>query len=414
MTFRVADLFCGAGGTSTGAIEALQALGKQPELTAVNHWPVAVATHELNHPSARHFCVNVDDLVPSQLFPEGLDLLWASPACTHHSTARGGKPRDDQSRATAWCVVRWAESVRPKTILLENVPEFMSWGPLDDHGKPIQSKKGATFHAWLSALKSLGYRVDHRILCAADYGDPTTRKRIFVQAVLGNRRIVWPDPTHTKDTDMFGDRLPWVSAKRGVIDWDIPTPAIDERKRPLAPATLKRIAEGLKKFGGEGFLVCMEHKGSIRSIDLPVPTVTTAKGGAIGVASPFLVSYYGNGQAVSVDDPLDTVTTKDRFGLVQPSASRIGFRMLQPHELAAAQGFRRDYQFSGTKVEQVKQIGNAVPRSLARAIVAAAIGQDSDVSWLHTFQHHRQRASRVCGAVRVDSTNRAAKAAQCE
>lgn len=437
--FKLADLFCGAGGTSTGAVEALEALGHEPELTAVNHWPVAVATHTANHPGARHFCVAIDDLNPRHLYGEGeLDLLWASPECTHHSVARGGKPINDQSRATAWCVTRWAEALRPGVICVENVPEFLSWGPIGSNNRPLESRKGELFHAWVATLEACGYKVGWRVLVAADYGDPTTRRRLFVQAVRGRRKVCWPEPTHAREQDLFGGRLPWVAA-REIIDWDLPTPSIFRRERPLAPKTLARIYEGLKRFGLGGALVCMEHKGSVRPLDVPVPTVTTARGGAMGVArpylvkvnhggkrdprsvdaplptvcghgewglcepkpflvqlpedgeaQPYLVSYYGNGGAMSVDDPVDTVTTRDRFALVQPRVQvageeylvDIGFRMLQPHELAAAQGFRRGYQFTGSKVEQVKQIGNAVPRNLARAIVAAAVGQKPDVSWL--------------------------------
>lgn len=467
--FHMADLFCGAGGTSTGALEAIRTMGYEPNLTAINHWDVAIATHTTNHPGARHLCVSIDDINPKTLFAEeGLDLLWASPECTHHSVARGGKPINDQSRATAWCVVRWAEAVRPPVILVENVPEFESWGAIGSNGRPLASKKGATFLAWVEALKSLGYRVDWRVLCAADYGDPTTRRRLFVQAVRGRRKIVWPDPTHAPDgeTDMFGTRKPWVAAKE-IIDWSLPGQSIYERKRPLSPKTMKRIMVGLKKFGltrhdhAEPFIITMEHGGSVRSAARPLPTITTAKGGAMAVVNPylvemrgtsnrqinstaksvnspmgtvtaggihqaliepallpqqsagalrpvsqpaptvstagavalvepFLIEYYGNGSAESIDTPLNTVTTKERHALVRPTVTISGerylldirFRMLQPHELAAAQGFRSDYRFTGTKTEQVKQIGNAVPRRLARALALAAISQQSDVASL--------------------------------
>lgn len=500
ISFPLADLFCGAGGTSTGAMEAIEALGYRAELTAVNHWPVAVATHELNHPSARHLCASLDSLNPRDLFGRGeLKLLWASPECTHHSVARGGAPINDQSRATAWCVTRWAEALLPDTILVENVPEFRTWGPVNKVGRPLKKMKGRTFTAWLESLVSLGYQVDYRILVAADYGDPTTRRRLFVQAQRRRgARIVWPDPTHG---EMAGEEFPmglrpWVPA-REIIDWSLQGQSIFERERPLSPKTMKRIWAGLEKFGlkpymvaagfgerdgqaprtlsvdkplptvvaggvkaalAEPFLICMEHKGSVRSVERPMPTITTAKGGAIAVAEPmlvtvdrpitnrsrarpvsepfptvtgnnrigvaepyllpqnqggalrpvsapapavatdgavalvepFLVEYYGNGRAQSVKAPVGTVTCHDRFGLVRPvvevSGERylldIRFRMLQPHELAGAQGFRPDYKFTGNKTEQVKQIGNAVPRRLARAIVAAALSQRTDVSWL--------------------------------
>jgi len=558
---HIADLFCGAGGTSEGAVEAIRALGFEPKLTAINHWDVAIATHTANHPSARHLCTSLDNIDPRKLFKEGeLEVLWASPECTHHSVARGGKPINDQSRATAWCVVRWAEALRPAVILVENVPEFETWGAIGTNGRPLKTKRGATFLAWVGALESLGYTVDWRVHCAADYGDPTTRRRLFVQCVRGRKKIVWPNPTHAPkaETDMFGaSRKAWVAA-REIIDWSALGQSIFERKRPLSPKTMRRIWAGLEKFGlkpfivpqhgsngprsadspaptvtttsrgvgiAEPFILTMEHGGSIRSIERPIPTVTTAKGGAIGVAKPylvrvsgsedrrprnideplqtvtaggishgvaqpfivrlqhnsaadsvekplgtvlangthfavaqpflvetahggerrprsiqepmptvagnrgdvalcepsllpqggggvlrpisqptptihcdgavglvepFLVEYYGTGAAQAVSEPLNTVTTKDRHALVRPVVIIDGerylldirFRMLQPRELAAAQGFRRDYVFTGNKSDQVKQIGNAVPRRLARALLAAVLTQNSDVSWL--------------------------------
>lgn len=552
MKFRLADLFCGAGGTSSGAVEALNALGYRPELTAVNHWKVAIATHEANHPEARTLCTGLDAVNPRDLFEEGgLDLLWASPECTHHSIARGGKPINDQSRATAWCVVRWAESLRPNVILVENVPEFETWGAIGTNGRPLKTKRGATFLAWVGALKSLGYRVDWRVLCAADYGDPTTRRRLFVQAVRGRRRIVWPEPTHAplEDIDLLGRRRPWVAA-REVIDWEIPGTSIFERARPLSPNTMKRIWAGLEKFGlkpfitpgngerptqaprthdtdaplptvtaqghlhlAEPFIITMEHGGSIRPAGKPLPTITTAKGGAMAFAhpyliemrgtseqqiqgsakslgvplgtvtaggghhgmvqpflvktangasrageasralslgnpmptvcgargdvalvephllpqqsdgrlraisepaptvstagaialiEPFLVEYYGNGTPNSVGDPLPTVTCNDRHALVRPVVIVDGerylldirFRMLQPHELALAQGFPAGYQFTGNKTEQVKQIGNAVPRRLARAICAAVVSQNAEVGHLVDAEECRAEIER--------------------
>jgi DNA (cytosine-5)-methyltransferase 1 len=402
---RMADLFCGAGGTSTGAAQAARSLGYAVELTAVNHWDRAVATHTANHPEARHLCASVDSLNPRHLYPDGrLDILWASPECTHHSRARGGKPMNDQSRATAWCVTRWADALHPACIMVENVPEFAEWGPLGDDGKPVSGQKGRTFFAWVETLRALGYTVDWRELCAADYGDPTTRTRLFVQAVRGDRRIVWPEPTHVPELDMFGKPV-WRSAADAVIDWSIPTPLIADRKRPLAPKTMARIREGLRRYGGGPFVVAMEHGGRTVDAGAPLPTVTCAKGGAMGVAyllpqqsegrlrpagepAPavaaagaiaLVVEYYGNGRARPVTEPLPTVTCNDRFALVELSANRIGFRMLQPHELAAAQGFPRGYQFTGTKTEQVRQIGNAVPCGFARALIAAHLTQDADI-----------------------------------
>jgi len=401
-TVTIADLFCGAGGTSTGAVQAVEQLGMRAKLTAVNHWDLAVETHSANHPGARHLCASLDALNPRQLFRDGeLDLLWASPECTHHSRARGGKPMHDQSRASAWCVTRWAEALSPSVIIVENVPEFAEWGPLGSNRKPLVSRKGDTFRAWEDTLRSLGYQVEHRELCAADYGDPTTRTRLFVQAVRGRRKIVWPEPTHSRQDDLFGSPR-WKSAADHVIDWSLPARPISDRKKPLAPRTMERIAEGLKRYGGEPFLVAMEHGGRTIPGHAPMPTVTTAKGGAIGVAfllgqqscaAPrhvsepvptvstagaiaLVIEYYQNGKARPVSDPLPTVTCKSRFGLAQASGGVVCFRMLQPHELAAAQGFPRGYKFSGRKAEQVKQIGNAVPCGLSRALVLAQLSQN--------------------------------------
>ncbi|MCC7376970.1 MAG: DNA cytosine methyltransferase [Verrucomicrobiales bacterium] len=496
---EIADLFCGAGGTSTGAIEAAKLLGFAPRLTAVNHWPTAVATHSANHPETRHFCASIDSLNPRELYSgRKLDLLWASPECTHHSNARGGVPMSDQSRASAHCVTRWAEALQPDIVLVENVREFQDWGPLNGHGRPIKSRKGETFKAWVGMLRSLGYTVEHRILCAADYGDPTTRHRLFVQAVRGRRRPVWPDPTHhdARKADLLSSKRRWRAA-REIIDWDLPSTSIYERRRPLAPNTMKRIFAGLEKFGLRPFVAAWDHqsstgiwsadaplstvttkarhgvvepflvqvahgggtsrrarsidspiptlcgsndfglaepfliefrgtdeghlRGSARSVDEPVPVVTAGgvhaglvepcllpqhsggqlrpvsqpaptvtATGAIGLVEPFIVEYYGTAKARSVDVPLATATAKARFGLAQPSVEVDGkryvldirFRMLQPHELAAAMGFSKGYQFTGTKTEVVKQIGNAVPRGLARALVAAALSNNQDVSWL--------------------------------
>jgi DNA (cytosine-5)-methyltransferase 1 len=539
MNFKIADLFCGAGGTSSGAVEAAAALGRHPEVTAVNHWDVAIATHTANHPGSRHLCTGVDAINPLELFAEGeLDLLWASPECTHHSVARGGKPINDQSRSTAWHVLNWIEKLLPPIVLIENVPEFATWGPVGSNGRPLKSRKGEIFQAWLTTLRSFGYKADYRLLCAADYGDPTTRTRLFVQAVRGRRRIVWPEKTHSKGGDLLTSRQ-WAPA-RDIIDWSLPAGSIFERKKPLSPKTLARIEAGLRKFGLKGFIVpqfgeragqtprthdinepvpavtshgagalvqpyivawdhtsggagaglsgidepistvvtkarhgvaepfLVELRGTgadqidstarhldrpaptitaggvhlglvspfliktanghspadesrVKSLDEPMPTVcgnrgdvaliephllpqqsdgrlrplsepcpTVATSGAIALVEPFLVSFYGNGQAHDLSEPSPTVTCKDRFALVRPVVEIDGnrylldirFRMLQPHELALAQGFPADYRFTGNKTEQVKQIGNAVPRRLARALVAAAISQKEDVSAL--------------------------------
>ena len=439
-----ADLFCGAGGTSSGLALAAHKRGIALDLVAVNHWSIAVATHAKNHPWARHICADLASVEadPSRLIPGGrLDILVASPECTHHSIARGGKPCSDQSRASAWHVLHWAERLCVEEILVENVKEFESWGPLTMRGRPSKRGKGATFRAWIAALSAMGFTVEWRVLNAADYGDATTRQRLFVRASRRGK-ITWPEKTHAGH---------WRAA-REIIDWKLKGTSINGRKRPLAPRTLQRIEAGLRKFGGEAFLVVlahtgadnsrvrdlgqpmpaipaghrgehalcepfvvqfqagkdvrntgrvravdeplptqptenrfglcepfvipMEHRGcnALRSVSEPLPTVTTAKGGAFGMCQPFLTKYYGTAGAVPVSKPLDTITSQDRFGLVQPTHNGMDilFRMLQPHELASAMGFE-GYDFTGTKTDQVRQIGNAVCVHVAEALCGSIL-----------------------------------------
>lgn len=382
---KAVDMFCGAGGTSTGLYAAADDVGLSVDLLAINHWAIAIATHSANHSAARHLCETLDSVDPRKAVPSGhLHLMVASPECTHHSNARGGKPMSDQSRASAWHVLRWAEALRVDNIIIENVREFMSWGPLGVNGRPLKSRSGETFQAFMQALRSLGYEVDCRILNAADYGDPTTRERLFVLARKGRKPIVWPEPTHTRtgEPTLFGKAKPWRAA-REIIDWDIPGESIFARKRPLAPNTMRRIEAGLRKFCGkelEPFLVVMRGSKADRSqsLDRPVPTIT-AGAKHMALCEPFIVQFNNNSKAFSVEKPLPTVMSKDKFGLCAPEAQGtrldIRFRMLQPHELAAAQGFPKDYQFTGNRGEQVKQIGNAVPTHLAQALCSVVLAQ---------------------------------------
>jgi DNA (cytosine-5)-methyltransferase 1 len=321
-TLHVADLFAGAGGASTGLQLAAADAGLELDLVAVNHWPAAVRTHQANHPTSRHFCAAVDSVDPREAVPGGhLHLLVAGPECTFFSTARGGKPVDDQRRASPWHILRWLELLRVDHVLIENVPEFRAWGPLGANGRPLKAKKGITFRAFLDAIRSLNYRVEHRILNAADYGEATTRKRLFVQASRGNGRITWPEPTHSRrgeETLLRGTRR-WRPA-REVIDWTIPSESIFTRKKPLSPNTLRRIQAGLDRFGGRSFLLGQQSGSVERSVDDPVPTV--AGRGAISCVEPFLVTAGGpEGQGrnpKSIDDPMPTILTENRFGLVQP------------------------------------------------------------------------------------------------
>ena len=201
-TLNACDLFCGGGGSSTGLTRACRDLGLKLKLTAINHWQTAIATHSKNHPEATHLCESLDNLNPRRVIPSGrLDLLLASPECIHFSNARGDVPMNDQCRASAWHIVRWAEALDIKSILIENVREFQKWGPLNAKGRPIKSRQGETFQAFLNALRSLGYAVDYGEFVAASSGDPTTRRRLFIQAQKGRRKVVWPEPTHAADPD---------------------------------------------------------------------------------------------------------------------------------------------------------------------------------------------------------------------
>jgi DNA (cytosine-5)-methyltransferase 1 len=377
----IADLFCGAGGTSTGAVRACAAMGVEFELLAINHWRTAVRTHELNHPTVRHLCCDLDNVNPNRAFPGALDLLAGSPECTHHSVARGGRPCSEQSRASAWHVLHWADKKQPKAVLVENVREFRDWGPLNARGRPLKSRKGELFLNFLQSLAALGYGVEWRLLNAADYGDATTRTRLFILARKGTAPVAWPEPSHHRKGE--GGMAQWRAA-REIIDWSLPGRSISDRKRPLAPNTMKRIRAGLRKFGGEAFLVVLrgtqeyQLTASAADLDDPLSAVTTCN--HHWLCEPFLVKFYGTGISKSVTDPLDTVTSKDRFLLVEPQSNSdvrlpgfergldIRTRMLQPHELAAAMGFPKGYLFYGNRTAQVKQIGNAVAVNLATAL----------------------------------------------
>lgn len=539
-----ADLFCGAGGTSTGLLRAASRLGRTVDLLAINHWAEAVATHSLNYPTVRHLQEDLGAVDPRKAVPGGrLDILVASPECTSHSYSRGARPISEQSRASAWHPLRWADQLKVDGILIENVPQFRDWGPTDRRGHPIKSRRGQTYQQYLLMLESMGYTVDTRILNAADFGAATTRRRLFIMALKGRRAVSWPDPTHAQGA-LTGLR-PWRAA-REIIDWSVPGESIFTRKRPLSPSTRERILMGLKKFGSpslepwlvvlrkhmnsrplsdplptvaaggqhiglaEPFLVSTNHGdnaqgsgrgngGRIRSVDDPLRTVTGTRGealiqpfligsggawdsrpqsldaplraimsrqskalvepflvphrtfknmtvdslddpirtitacssdfglvepvvtdgkteepvgqpflvpffgerqgqkprthsidvplpavtshGAGGVAAPFLVKYNRTGGPRSVEQPLDTLTTKDRYGLVTTAGLKIAdglyldirFRMLKAHELAAGMGFPATYRFVGNVEEQVRQIGNAVECNQAEALCLALL-----------------------------------------
>jgi DNA (cytosine-5)-methyltransferase 1 len=297
-TELVIDCFAGGGGASTG-IEI--ALGRSPDY-ALNHNSVAVAIHRANHPETRHLCQDVWQVHPHHVaMGRPVGLLWASPDCTHFSRAKGAAPRRDAKiRDMAWAVVKWAREVRPRVIIVENVEEFSTWGPLDSAGKVIDSHKGVIFKVWVRTLRRLGYSVQWRALRACDYGAPTIRKRLFFVMRCDGVPVSWPAPTHGPERAQ-----PYRTAAE-CIDWSIPCPSIFDRKKPLAENSLRRIAAGIKKF----------ILGADRPFLVPVPH-----------QAAFLASYYGpkrqneaRGQALH--DPLKTVTTENRFGLVSVFLSK--------------------------------------------------------------------------------------------
>lgn len=393
------DNFAGGGGASTG-IEL--ATGYSVDI-AINHDPEAIRMHKTNHPNTKHYCEDVWQVDPVEAcngHPVG--LAWFSPDCKHFSKAKGGKPKDKFIRGLAWVACRWAGLVRPRVIMLENVEEFKTWGPLNRRKHPIKSKQGKTFEKFVQQLTDLGYEVQFQELIAADYGAPTMRKRFFLIARCDGKPIVWPEPTHgAADSEQVknGSLKPYVGAYTQ-IDFSRPCPSIfdtsEEIKekygiravRPLAPKTMARIARGLKKFvleNPEPFIIQCNHGGERRPNDIrePMPTITgkhgygivepymvqigqtgfaadrskdvrdplhtiTTSAGHFGEVRAFLIKYYGSGTGQDIKEPLDTVTAQDRFGLVEIDGTEyqiadIGLRMLEPSELYGCQGFPEDY-----------------------------------------------------------------------
>jgi DNA (cytosine-5)-methyltransferase 1 len=373
----IVDMFCGAGGESCGIKQAADAANLNISMYAINHWEQAIETHQANFPAAEHICRDVQDINPSDIIPgRRVALLWASPACTHFSVARGGKPCDNQSRITPFTVLDWIDKLTVDRVIIENVPEFQSWGPLDPKTlRPIHEAKGETFTAFIGMIKGLGYSVDWKVLNSADYGAPTTRRRLFIQAVRTgcDKSIIWPEATHIKPSpnQLLSPMLSWIPA-RDIIDWSLPTQIIDARSKPLAKNTMDRIIRGMEKYWGEyakPFIIRYNGgENRVHSIDEPLPVLDTSN--RYGLIQPLIMEYHGNGGCHPVSKPLPTVTGSDRFALITPENVRIGFRMLKPHELAAAQSFPRDYVFTGSRADVVKQIGNAVCPKMSRALCA--------------------------------------------
>ncbi len=364
------DLFCGAGGTSTG-VEAARYRGQNccKVIACVNHDKNAIASHAANHPDALHFTEDIRTLDLTtliahtremrRLYPDAFVVLWASLECTNFSKAKGGQPRDADSRTLAEHLFRYIEALTPDFIQIENVEEFMSWGDLDENGKPISKDAGRCYREWVNNVKSHGYKFDHRILNSADYGAYTSRRRFFGLFARPELPIVWPEPTHTKggSKGLFGSLQPWKPV-REVLNFDDEGESIFGRQKPLVDATLERIYAGLIKFvagGKDAFMVkwnSMSRAGRYIApgIDDPCPVVSTQnrlgvaqverrarflakhfsghpEGKVISIEQPagsitgvdhhsFITAYYGNGHNHSIDKPAPTLTTKDRLAFV--------------------------------------------------------------------------------------------------
>jgi DNA (cytosine-5)-methyltransferase 1 len=313
----IVDLFAGGGGASTG-IEA--ALGRPVDI-AINHDPVALAVHCANHPQTRHLEADVWEAVPRKVTGgRRVALLWLSPDCRHFSNAKGDVPRSKGVRSLAWVGVRWARETRPAVICLENVQEFLTWGPLGTDSRPDKARAGQTFRRWKRELENLGYVVEHRLLDASHYGAPTRRRRLFVIARCDGQPIVWPAATH-------GPGLQPFRTAAECVDWSLPCPSIFDRDRPLAEKTLWRIAQGLKRFVFEAaspFILKVNHGGwepRHESLNEPLSTVTATQRGHALVIPTLQQSGYGErpGQAARVPglhQPLGTLVNGQKHALV--------------------------------------------------------------------------------------------------
>lgn len=388
----IIDCFAGGGGASVG-IE--MALGRPVDI-AINHDPEAIRMHKVNHPDTIHLTEDIFK-VDLQKYVKGrkVALMWASPDCTSHSKAKGGQPRRKGLRILPWAVYKHAKQILPEVIIMENVEEIQQWGPLDEKGHPIKERRGEDYKKFITAMQSLGYAFDSRELVAADYGAPTTRKRWYAIFRRNGKDIIWPEQTHFKDSEPK-----WKQCGE-FIDWSDLGKSIFGRKKPLAEATQKRIANGIRKYILENpepyivknddvvaFLIqyhgeqkAGESRGQLLSepiktidtsnryglvtafitkyyktgigqgCDEPLHTITTSPG-HFGLVSAFLIKYYGSGCGQELKEPLATITTKDRFGLVNVVIDIEGekyiikdifLRMLKPEELKLMQGFPKDY-----------------------------------------------------------------------
>ncbi len=343
MRYYFIDLFCGAGGVTAGLHNAIvDEMNIAQVVACVNHDITAIESHAANHPDVLHYTEDIRTLditditkqvrVIRNMDADAVICLWASLECTNFSKAKGGMPRDGDSRTLAEHLFRYIEGIDPDMIWIENVEEFMSWGPLDENGKPLSRNNGRDFIRWTNAVQLYGYGFEYRILNAADYGAYTSRKRFFAQFAKPHIRIVWPQPTHSKKpySDMFGGLQKW-KAVRDVLNLETTGESIFVPGRIKSDKTFERIYQGLIKFvaGGkkefESFLIKFNStakdgnvKHSSASLDNPSPTIDTQN--RLRVVDPvFISAYYGNGHnCTGIDKPSPTVTTKDRLVFVSP------------------------------------------------------------------------------------------------
>lgn len=340
----ILDSFAGGGGASTGIFLAL---GRHPDV-AINHSAEAVALHAANHPTTKHHCQSVWQVDPADIARHGpIGLAWFSPDCKHFSRAKGGTPLEKRIRDLAWIVVAYARlpiRTRPRIICLENVPEFQTWTNLDSEGQPDKKTLGSEFRRWVGELRRLGYAVEWRELRACDYGSPTIRKRLFLVARNDGEPIVWPDPTHGAPDSadvLAGLLLPWRTAA-DIIDFSIPCPSIflspEEAKalgvrRPLQDATLRRIAQGLRRYvldSPRPFIVPLTHRGDDRCHDSlePLRTITTAKRGELALVSPYCVNPnhtapdYTPFRGFGPRSPVGTLTASPGIAVSMPHLTR--------------------------------------------------------------------------------------------
>lgn len=322
--FKWGDMFCGAGGRATGAIMALEDKKIRHEGWAINHWLYAVKTMLINHPSVHTLKMDLEAVVPSEVVPcRHLDHLHASPSCTHHSRAKGGRPRSNQLRSQPDLITRWLDDIDVSMISIENVPEFVEWGPLDYYGRQIEKLKGNCFKAWIGTIEARNYEVEWRIVNCADYGDATTRRRFFLKAIKkGRGRIRWPEATYAKDPqpDLWGNMPRKWRGIRECLDFEDTGTSIFTRPKPLAQNTLRRIAVGAQKYWGidiRPFIVRLRNNQDVASIDEPISSIACS-GAHHMLCTPIVIDHFNGGEAQDGSRPIGTQTTHDRFSVVTP------------------------------------------------------------------------------------------------